>query len=82
MWISVCIDCVWWQELDKEADEALSKRQFRVFARNCLEVRGYDPDWKVSELNELMGDFDADGDGEIDQDEAFDFILMSLLVVA
>lgn len=72
-WISAHVNNTW-EKLDKDEDDALSKRQFRAFAKDCLAAMGYDPDWKRSELDNLMEDFDADGDGEIDMDEAYDFL--------
>lgn len=63
-----------WKTLGKSEDDALSSRQFRVFARKFLDVMGFDADWRRIEFDALMETYDADGDGEIDRDEALTFL--------
>lgn len=63
-----------WAALGKGLEEALSKRQFRVFARECLNAMGFPSDWMVAELNVLGAMYDFDGDGEIDKTEAAAFL--------
>ena len=52
----------------------MSRSGFREFARACLDAMGYDGEFKNSELNDLMADYDEDGEGTIDIEEAFNFL--------
>eukprot|EP00934_Nitzschia_sp_Nitz4_P006068 Nitzschia sp. Nitz4//scaffold46_size129759//87122//87699//NITZ4_003513-RA/size129759-augustus-gene-0.12-mRNA-1//1//CDS//3329552631//6058//frame0 len=73
MWVSACIEGSW-ANLEKDDDEPMSKGEFRRFARECLEAMGYGDDWGKGDLDELIDEYDADGDGEMSKDEVFDFL--------